>query len=132
LEDTTPYQRQPCQIIASSYSAIIIWMLQVYPSLTEEEFVEGCRAVEKRCHDGLSGLDWLSVKWTGSDLQIIQSRAQQNRDHSQPSGGVHENSQEIQDQIDDEAAINDSIEEEADDQALVSECLIPNMKEPSR
>jgi hypothetical protein len=132
LEDTTPYQRQPCQFIASLYSAIIIWMLQVYPSLTEEEFVEGCRAVEKRCHDRLSGSDWLSVKWTGSDLQIIQSRAQQNRDCSQPSGGVNENSQEMQDQIDDEAAINDSIEEEADDQALVSECLIPDMKEPSR
>jgi hypothetical protein len=102
-------------------------MLQVYPNLTEEEFVEGCRAVEKRCHDGLSGSDWLSVKWMGRHLQIIQSRAQQNGHHTQPSDGVDENSQEMQDQIDDKAEINDNREEEADDQALVRECLVPDI-----
>ena len=48
-------------------------MLDSYPSLTAAEFTEGCKNLEARCHDRLSGTDWLSVKWTGRELLIGQT-----------------------------------------------------------
>ena len=49
-------------------------MLGFYPSIDPEEFAIACAAFEERCHDSLDGTSWLSVKWTGQDLQIRQTR----------------------------------------------------------
>jgi len=48
--------------------------LQAFPSISVPEFADACRAIEERSADRLSGTDWLSVKWTGSELLIRQRR----------------------------------------------------------
>ena len=49
-------------------------MLVSYPSITKDEFETACINMERRSHDRLSRTDWLSVKWTGHELLIAQSR----------------------------------------------------------
>lgn len=49
-------------------------MIKCYPGVTSDEFSIACQNLERRCHDALSGTNWLGVKWTGSELQIRQNR----------------------------------------------------------
>ncbi|KEF52017.1 uncharacterized protein A1O9_12007, partial [Exophiala aquamarina CBS 119918] len=49
--------------------------LQAFPSISEAEFADACAAIEGRCADRLADTDWLSVKWSGSELLIKQQRA---------------------------------------------------------
>ncbi|KAI1621681.1 hypothetical protein EDD37DRAFT_653037 [Exophiala viscosa] len=58
--------------------------LQAFPSITEDEFREGCKALEDRSFDKLDGTDWLSVKWTGKELIIKQRRAIHSPEYEAP------------------------------------------------
>lgn len=49
-------------------------MLTAYPSLNDAEFAEACKALEQRCYDNLSGTNWLSIHWHGSELEIKQMK----------------------------------------------------------
>ena len=46
--------------------------LQAFPAITEEEFAEGCKALEQQSGDKLNGTDWLRVNWTREELLIKQ------------------------------------------------------------
>lgn len=46
--------------------------LNHYPSLTDAEFEEGCRALEAKCCDNLEGTNWLSVRWHNGELEVKQ------------------------------------------------------------
>lgn len=48
--------------------------LQVFPSISVSEFADACTAIEEKSADRLNGTDWVSVKWTGSELLIKQQR----------------------------------------------------------
>lgn len=48
--------------------------LRAFPSITEPEFAEACKALESRSLDRLDGTDWLSVRWSGEELIIKQRR----------------------------------------------------------
>lgn len=48
--------------------------MQAFPSISVPEFADACTALETRSADRLGGTDWLSVKWTGSELLIKQRR----------------------------------------------------------
>lgn len=84
--------------------------LQAYPSLTEQEFEAACETFEKRCHDRLSGTDWLSLKWTGKELQICQQRS--NRREEEASAGDNIPAEDLIDE--------DEIDEEGVDETLCS------------
>lgn len=94
-------------------------MLQAYPSLTETEFLEACGALERRCHDRLSGSDWLSVKYTGRELQIIQSRSKPKKSHSDKFSARAEGTKGGE--LDAENEIDDGEKDEQDDEASVCE-----------
>jgi hypothetical protein len=48
--------------------------MQAFPSISASEFADACAALETRSADRLGGTDWLSVKWTGTELLIKQQR----------------------------------------------------------
>lgn len=48
--------------------------MQAFPSISVPEFADACTAIETRSADRLGGTNWLSVKWTGSELLIKQQR----------------------------------------------------------
>lgn len=83
-------------------------MLGSYPSLTATEFKEACTNFEERCHDKLSGTDWLSVKWTGQELLIAQTRLpSRHTDETNTQDAEEENEiEEIEiDGVDEEEAV---------------------------
>jgi len=55
--------------------------LQAFPSITEDEFQQACRALEDRSSDKLDGTDWLGVRWTGKELIVKQKRAVHSPEH---------------------------------------------------
>ena len=83
-------------------------MLESYPSLTALEFREACSNFEARCHDKLSGTDWLSVKWKGQELLIAQTKlAGRHTGEADTQDGEEENEiKEIEiDGVDEEEAV---------------------------
>lgn len=45
-------------------------MLSSFPCLTENEFRDGCRALQKRCDGRLCDTDWLDIRWQQGALAI--------------------------------------------------------------
>ena len=45
-------------------------MLSSFPSLTKDEFRDGCQALQKRCDGRLNGTDWLDIRWQQEALTI--------------------------------------------------------------
>lgn len=56
-----------------------------FPSISRLEFADACKALEDRSSDRLEGTDWVSVKWTGSEL-LIKQRKNINSDQQVPGG----------------------------------------------
>lgn len=48
-------------------------MLSALPGLTENEFRDGCQALQKRCDGQLDDTDWLDIQWHPGVLTIKQS-----------------------------------------------------------
>lgn len=90
-------------------------MLEFYPSITAEQFAEGCQSLERRCHDNLDGTTWLSVSWTGRELQIKERR------QYQPNLSVSKSLEERKrDSTSDSAAVESTIVDLDEDDATVS------------
>lgn len=88
-------------------------MLESYPSIAKDEFKQACIDFEERCHDKLSETNWLSVRWTGQELLIAQTRlASRQSDATNTNGAEKEN--EIED-----IEIDGADEEEA----VCEECI---------
>ena len=45
-------------------------MVSAFPCLTENEFRNGCRALQNRCDGRLHETDWLDVRWQQGALAI--------------------------------------------------------------
>lgn len=60
--------------------------IQTFPSITEDEFQEACKALEDRSADRLDDTDWLSVRWSGKELIIKQRREIRRSDDVLPDG----------------------------------------------
>ena len=85
-------------------------MLDSYPSIRQDEFEKACTDLERRCHDGLSDTDWLSVKWTGEELRIAQRRVTEDKADErvveEEGNGNRSESEEVEtDEIEEEAAV---------------------------
>lgn len=85
-------------------------VLQAFPSVTDQEFCEACRALELRGLDRISGTDWLSVKWTGKELLIKQQRPSESRHHQNPSEAEESDQSEelIEDAVED-STVQDTV-----------------------
>lgn len=69
---------------------LYLLMLGFYPSIDTDEFVSACISLEKRCHDNLDGTSWLSVRWTGQELQIRETRLHSDVNSADHAVGGHE------------------------------------------
>ena len=49
------------------------FMLSSFPSLTLNEFADGCQSLQRRCENNLGETDWLSVRWHQEVLTIRKS-----------------------------------------------------------
>ena len=48
-------------------------MLSCFPSLSENEFRDGCQALQRRCEGRLEDTDWLDIRWEEDVLTIKKS-----------------------------------------------------------
>ena len=95
-------------------------MLDSYPSLTAAEFAEGCSGFEARCHDRLSGTDWLSVKWTGRELRIGAQTRVASRHADADEEDIHDE-EEDNHEIEEIEMESDGVDDEEEE--AVCECL---------
>lgn len=79
--------------------------LQAFPALTQDEFSTACKALEQRSEDKLNDTKWLSVKWTGEELLIRQTRKafcnELNPGKSEGGGGQMDEGEDIEDLVED-------------------------------
>ena len=66
-------------------------MLVSAPCLSEDEFCDGCQALQKRCHGRLDDTNWLDIRWQQGTL-IIRKAYQVNA--SEGLNGVTETYEE--------------------------------------
>jgi hypothetical protein len=45
-------------------------MLSSFPSLSENEFRDGCQALQRRCQGRLDATNWLDIRWQQDFLTI--------------------------------------------------------------
>ena len=57
-------------------------MLEIFPSLTIDEFERACKSLEEKCHDRIHGTNWQSVNWNASGEFNIRQMSTQSRKSS--------------------------------------------------
>lgn len=52
-------------------------MVSQFPALTQSEFAQACHALQQYWHEYATGDTWTEVKWSGSDLTILEQHTLQ-------------------------------------------------------